>query len=156
MIDFREILAHDCTRVGVEMRSKKAVLEKASEVLVARHPEIDARRLLEGLLSRERLGSTGLGKGVAIPHCRSTDCRTPAACMMRIHPIDFDAPDDQAVDLVFVLAVPAQGQRIHLEILGALARAFDDADNLAALRRAETDAQLFEALQRQLALAQRK
>ena len=138
------------------MRSKKAVLEKASEVLVARHPEIDARRLLEGLLTRERLGSTGLGKGVAIPHCRSKDCRTPAACMLRTHPIDFDAPDDQAVDLVFVLAVPAQGQRIHLEILGTLARVFDDASNLSALRMAETDDQLFEALQRQLALAQRE
>ena len=156
VIDFHEILAPDCARVGVQARSKKAALAKASEIIAAHYAEIDARRLLEGLLSRERLGSTGLGEGVAIPHCRFDDCRTPAACLMRTHPIDFDAPDDQAVDLLFVLAVPLHGQRTHLEILGALARAFDDPGNLATLRAAETDRELFDTLQRQLALAQRE
>ena len=154
MIDFREILTPDCTCASATTRSKKTVLERASEVIAARHPEIDARRLFQGLLARERLGSTGLGEGVAIPHCRDEACQAPAACLLRCPPIDFDAPDDRAVDLVFVLAVPSHGQRVHLEILGALARAFDEPSNLAALRAAETDGQLFEALQRQLALAQ--
>lgn len=156
VIDFREILAPDCTCVSAETRSKKAVLERASEMLSAHYPEIDARRLLQGLLTRERLGSTGLGEGVAIPHCRDEQCQAPAACLLRTHPIDFDAPDDRAVDLVFVLAVPSHGQRVHLEILGALARAFDDPGNLAMLRSAETASEMFEALQRQLDLAQRE
>lgn len=156
MIDFREILASDCVQVDVATRSKKAVLEKASEKIAARYPEIDARRLFEGLLTRERLGSTGLGEGVAIPHCRSEECPTPVACLLRTCPIDFDAPDDRDVDLMFVLAVPTHGQRMHLEILGALARAFADAGNLAALRSAQTDLELFESMQRQLELAQRE
>ena len=156
MIDFRQILHPACTRVCVDTQSKKAALDRASELLADRFPEIDRRRLLEGLLARERLGSTGLGEGVAIPHCRCEDCRAPAAALLRIRPLDFDAPDDQAVDLVFVLAVPLHEQRTHLEILGTLARAFDDPGNLAALRRAGTDRELFDALQRQLDMAQRE
>ena len=80
----------------------------------------------------------------------------PVAALLATPPIDFDAPDGRAVDLVFVLAVPLHGQRTHLEILGTLARVFDDASNLAALRRTETDAELFDTLQRQLAMTQRE
>ena len=156
MIDFRQILTPACTRVRVDIQSKKAVLEKASELLACRFPEIDRRRLLEGLLNRERLGSTGLGEGVAIPHCRFKDCQAPTSALLRTRPVDFDAPDDKAVDLIFVLAVPLHEQRTHLEILGALAHVFDDSSNLAALRCASTDQELFDALQRQLDRAQRE
>ena len=155
MIDFRQILAPDCALVDVDAHSKKAALAKASELLAGCRQEIDARLLLKGLLDRERLGSTGLGEGVAIPHCRFERCRAPAACCLRTRTaLDFDAPDDQAVDLLFVLAVPRHEQRVHLEILGALARVFDDAVNLATLRRAATDRELFDGLQDQLADAQ--
>ena len=155
MIDFRQILRPECTR-RVEARSKKAALEKGSELIAAHHADVDARRLLEGLLNRERLGSTGLGEGVAIPHCRLEECQHPTAALLTTAPIDFDAPDGQDVDLLFVLAVPLHGQRTHLEILGALARVFDDAGNLAGLRGAKTDAELFDTLQRQLAMAERE
>ena len=70
--------------------------------------------------------------------------------------IDFDAPDDVPVDLLFALAVPVNENRQHLEILGALARVFDDPGNLAALRAARSHQALFDTLQRQLALAQRE
>ena len=158
MIEFENILSPRCTRVGVDARSKKGVLEDACESLAAEYPEdIDSRRLLEGLLMREKLGSTGLGEGVAIPHCRFDECKAPVACFLRTRDgIEFDAPDDRAVDLLFALAVPLHEQRIHLEILGVLARAFDDPVNLMALRRAATDAELFDTLQRQLAMSQRE
>jgi len=158
VIDFDKILSPACTRVGVEAQSKKGILEEASERLAAEFPaEIDSRRLLEGLLNRERLGSTGLGEGVAIPHCRFDTCQHPLACFLRTREgIDFDGPDEEPVDLLFVLAVPLHEQRTHLEILGALARAFDDPSNLVALRRAATDRELFMTLQRQLALTQRE
>lgn len=156
MIDFGEVLTPDCVRRNVDARSMKAALEKGSELIAARHAEVDPRRLLDGLLNRERLGSTGLGEGVAIPHCRLAECQAPSAALLTTAPIDFDAPDGQAVDLIFMLAVPLHGQRTHLEILGALARVFDDAGNLAALRRAETNAALFDTLQRQLAMTQRE
>ena len=155
MIDFRRILLPECT-CRTAVRSKKAALEKGAELIAAQQPGIDPRHLLEGLLGRERLGSTGLGEGVAIPHCRLDECSAPTAALLATPPIDFDAPDGQRVDLVFVLAVPLHGQRTHLEILGALARVFDDDGNLAALRGAETDAELFDTLQRRLAMAQRE
>ena len=157
MIEFDTILSPACTHVGVQARSKKGVLEHACECLADAYPEIESRRLLEGLLARERLGSTGLGEGVAIPHCRFECCDAPVACFLKTREgIDFDGPDDQLVDLLFVLAVPLHEQRIHLEILGALARAFDDPGNLASLRRTATDRDLFDALQRQLAMSQRE
>lgn len=155
MIDFREILPLACVRADAQARAQKTVLEEASECLAGRHPSLDARRLLEGLLSRERLGSTGLGDGVAIPHCRFNGCTAPVACMLRTrHAIEFDAPDDIGVDLLFVLAVPPGDQSGHLEILGTLARVFANAANLAALRAARSDQALFDELHRQLALAQ--
>lgn len=157
MIDFHEILSPACTQVGVVAHSKKAALELASERISARMPAIEARGLLEGLLERERLGSTGLGEGVAIPHCRSAACRTPVAAFFATErAVDFDAPDDVPVDLMFTLAVPVDEQRQHLEILGALARVFDDPGNLAALRRAGDDRALFDTLQGQLVLAQQE
>ena len=155
MIDFRQILPADCVRTEVRARSMKGALEEASECLALRHSAINARRLLEGLLSRERLGSTGIGDGVAIPHCRFDCCRRPVACLLRTRtPIEFDSPDGVGVDLLFVLAVPPGEQSAHLEILGALARVFDDSDNLAALRAATDDLSLFDALHRQITLAQ--
>ena len=157
MIEFETILSLACTHVDVEARSKKGVLEQACECLAGEFPEIEPRRLLEGLLARERLGSTGLGEGVAIPHCRFDPCTAPVACFFKTRQgIDFDGPDDQLVDLLFVLAVPLHEQRTHLEILGALARAFDDPGSLASLRRAATDQDLFDTLQRQLAMSQRE
>ena len=158
VIEFDKILKPGCTCIGVDVRSKKAILEEACERLANEFPdEVEPRRLLEGLLARERLGSTGLGEGVAIPHCRLEACDEPVACFMRTSSgIDFDGPDDQPVDLLFVLAVPLHEQRTHLEILGALARAFDDPANLGQLRRATTDRELFDVLQRQLVLSQQE
>lgn len=157
VIDFRQILAPECTRTGVGAHSKKAALETASGLLAARFPAMDSRRLLEGLLDRERLGSTGLGEGVAIPHCRFAQCQRPVACCLKTaDALDFDAPDDMAVDLLFVLAVPLHGQRAHLEILGALARAFDAPGSLAALRQAQTHQALYEGVQETLAATQQE
>lgn len=157
MIEFEKILTPGCARVDVDARSKKGVLEEACECLAAEFPEIEPRRLLEGLLTRERLGSTGLGEGVAIPHCRFEACAAPIACFLRTRRgIDFDAPDDRLVDLLFVLAVPSHEQRSHLEILGTLARAFDDPGNVASLRRSATARDLFDTLQRRLDMIQQE
>lgn len=150
MIDFRDILAPECTRFGIEARSQKAALEEASGWIGRRHREISARRLTECLLARERLGSTGIGDGVAIPHCRSAMCAAPVAAFMTAQaPLDFDAPDEQPVDLLLVLAVPEGGQEAHLKILGTLARVFHAAANRASLRAAGSSALLYETLLRQ-------
>lgn len=145
MIDFRNILNPSCTRANLFAASKKAVIEDASELIAQHHPQVDARRLLEELLARERLGSTALGSGVAIPHCR-LHCDRPVAALIRLQrPIDFDALDEGNVDLLFVLAVPVPEDQLHLDILAMLAHVFYHAPNLVVLRRAEDDERLFDA-----------
>ena len=153
MIDFHELLLPSCTRAGHRAASKKAALERASEIIAGDRPDMEPRGLLEGLLARERLGNTCLGDGVAIPHCRMP-CDRPAAALLRLAvPLDFDAPDGLPVDLLFVLVVPDDEARRHLEILGALAQAFDVPSNRKMLRRAEDDAELRETLLRMVGRA---
>ena len=146
MIDFRRVLYPDCTRTDVRAASKKSALDQAARTIAARNPEVDARRLLRELLARERLGSTGLGAGVAIPHCR-TQCEQPLAAFMRLaQPIDFDAPDDRRVDLIFTLLVPDDAAQVHLDILSVLVTVLNEPGNPIRLRRAEDDLALFRAV----------
>ena len=153
MIEFGELLLPSCTRAGHRVASKKAALEDACELLAASHPDIEARPVFEALLARERLGNTCLGDGVAIPHCRMPGARAAGALLRLAVPLDFEAPDGLPVDLLFVLVVPGEEMRRHLEILGALARVFDAQANREALRRAEDDAELCETLLRMVARA---
>lgn len=146
MIDFRELLKIECTRSDQIAVSKKAALERASELIEQRQPEIDARHVLEALMERERLGSTALGQGIAVPHCR-IECDEPVAAFIQLQrPIDFDAPDQVDVDLLFVLVVPEQESTQHLDILATLAYIFYRTSNLEVLRLAESDEHLFEAI----------
>lgn len=147
MLDFRKILSRERTLAPVCVGSKKAALETASELIATAIDGSKGRTVLQELLTRERLGSTALGDGVAIPHCRLDLCEHAIAVLLRLAaPIDFDAPDDAEVDLLFVLVVPKEEQRVHLDILGVLARCFSEPDHLQALRQAEPDA-LFDVLQ---------
>ena len=146
MIDLRRVLHPDCTRTSVPAASRKSALEQAALVIAERNPAIDARYLLRDLLARERLGSTGLGGGVAIPHCR-TQCEQPLAAFMRLaQPIDFDAPDDQRVDLMFTLVVPSDAAQVHLDIFSVLVSVLNEPANPIRLRRAEDDHALFREL----------
>ncbi len=143
MIDIRTILDVSCTRSGVAANSRKRLLEYASDLL-AEHYELSARQLFDELMNRERLGSTGLGEGVAIPHCRLPCSGIHAACLTLATPVDYDAIDGEPVDLIFVLIVPPEETSAHLEILAALARLYGNADNRNRLRAATSDEQLFE------------
>lgn len=123
-----------CPEVG----SKKRALELLSERLAADNEGIEIADVFDSLLARERLGSTGLGHGVAIPHGRRAGIEHPIAALVKIERgIDFDAPDRQPVDLVFALLVPEQSNDEHLRILAALARLFSDRETVAKLREAE-------------------
>ncbi len=146
MIDLRRVLYPGCTRTNVRAASKKSAVEQAAQIIAERNPDVDARRLLRELLARERLGSTGLGGGVAVPHCR-TQCERPLAAFMRLaQPIDFDAPDDRRVDLMFTLVVPSDAAQVHLDIFSVLVSVLNEPANPIRLRRAEDDLQLFEEL----------
>jgi PTS system nitrogen regulatory IIA component len=127
--------------------SKKRVLEQLSGLLVASHPQVSPAQAFESLLARERLGGTGLGKGVAIPHGRIKSRETAIGAFIQLADgIDFDAVDSQPVDLLFALLVPENSTDEHLRILAHLARMFDDPDLRRALREATTPEGLYELL----------
>ena len=145
MIDWGDMLPPAGARTVGAPATKKAALEAASEAVADARPHLDPRRLLEALLERERLGSTGLGEGVAIPHCRLPGCERPAAALLRLRPpVNFDAPDGEAVDLLFALVVPDGEHKRHLDILAALAATLAQSANREALRQAGDDGQLRE------------
>jgi PTS system nitrogen regulatory IIA component len=146
MIDLQEILKIECTRIDQIAASKKTALESASELIARHQPEMDASHVLKALMARERLGSTALGQGVAVPHCR-LECDSPVAAFIHLRrPVDFDAPDQVDVDLLFVLVVPEQESTQHLKILATLAHIFDGPSNLDVLRLAESDERLLGAM----------
>ena len=146
MLDIRTILTPECTRAHVDAQSRKRVLEIAAEIIAARHEGLSARVLFDELMSRERLGSTGLGEGVAVPHCRIACPRMLSAFIRLDQPVDYDAIDDRPVDMLFVLVVPTGETAAHLDVLAALARLFSEEDNRRRLRAQPTDAALYAEL----------
>lgn len=135
------ILTPERTLDGVHGASKKKILEYIADRISSEVPEINAKELFEALVSRERLGTTGLGSGVAIPHCRCKACPEPVGLFIRLaEPVDFDSVDRKPVDLVFALIVPEGENQEHLEILKALAEKFHSEALLHTIRQA-ADAQ---------------
>lgn len=122
--------------------SKKRLFEQASQLVQTSHG-VAAAEIFDSLFSREKLGSTALGYGIAIPHGRIKHLKDTACAFLRLAtPIDFDAPDGAPVDLVFVLLAPAAATDVHLQILGELAAMFSDEDFRARLRAAPDAAAL--------------
>ncbi|BBP02231.1 PTS IIA-like nitrogen regulatory protein PtsN [Sulfuriferula nivalis] len=110
--------------LDVEAESKKQLFEQVGQLL---HAEscISEKTVLDSLLAREKLGSTGLGLGVAMPHGRIKGLKSASGVFVRLrNPIEFDAPDHLPVRLLFILFVPAQATDLHLEILSELAQFF--------------------------------
>ena len=98
------------------------------------------------LIKREELGSTGIGRGVAIPHARLPDLQRPYGLLAKLrHPIEFEAIDGQAVDIVFVLLLPAKVESGQLEALALVARVLRPPENLVRLRGAKNTSELYSA-----------
>ncbi|MGY6587820.1 MAG: PTS sugar transporter subunit IIA [Wenzhouxiangella sp.] len=132
-----DVLSADPRSGGLCVSSKKSLLEKAAELLASASDTADAREVFESLCQRERLGSTGLGHGVAIPHGRVSGQAGVSAAMIRLStPIDFDAPDSEKVDLFFALSVPEQCSDLYLRLLAEMAERLGNADHRERLRAA--------------------
>ena len=113
--------------VSVEATSKKQAFEESGQLFEGLHG-LARSVIAESLFARERLGSTGLGYGVAIPHGRIKGLKSPMAAIFRLaQPIAFDAPDDQPVNLLIFLLVPEASTQTHLEILSEIAELLSDA-----------------------------
>ncbi len=146
MMKVSDLLTEARVQCGVEVTSKKRALEQLSELLMADQQPTDetVRAVFEGLCVRERLGSTGLGRGVALPHSRAADIEQPRAAVIRLsQAIDFDAPDRSPVDLLFGLLVPEHGNDEHLRILSQLAEMFRDEALCTRLRQCQSDQELY-------------
>jgi PTS system nitrogen regulatory IIA component len=119
--------------LDIEVSSKKRMFEQAG-LLFENHQGVARSLVFDSLFARERLGSTGLGQGVAIPHGRIKGLKEPVGAFLRLKsPVAFDAPDGRPVNLVFVLLVPEQANEQHLEIVSELAQMCSDKDLRAAL-----------------------
>ncbi|WOJ98336.1 PTS sugar transporter subunit IIA [Congregibacter brevis] len=124
---------------------KKRLFELVADVLGSEKDEFHPDELVAGMLAREKLGSTALGNGIAIPHCRLNDCETPCGVLLTLSSSgDFDAPDDDEVDLIFALVVPSEATQEHLNLLADLARLFSQPDFCDALRGCTSNESLFE------------
>ncbi|APW47839.1 PTS sugar transporter subunit IIA [Rhodoferax antarcticus] len=121
------ILTANHVLVQVDLSSKKRAFEEAGLLFENLHG-LSRALVTDSLFSRERLGSTGLGHGVAIPHGRIKGLKSPMAAVFQLaHPIGFEAPDEQAVGLLIFLLVPEAATQKHLEILSEIAEMLSDA-----------------------------
>lgn len=112
--------------VDLDASSKKRVFEQAG-LLFENNQGIARGDVFDSLFSRERLGSTGLGQGIAIPHGRIKGLKEAAGAFFRLAtPVQFDAPDGRPVSMLFVLLVPEQANEQHLQLLSELAQMFSD------------------------------
>ena len=134
--------------VDICAASRKRALEVVSAQLAdALGGDTSPDAIFDGLLARERLGSTGLGQGLAFPHCRLATLSQPAVGFFRLQaPVDFESMDGAPVDLLAVLLVPESATDAHLKLLGALAQLLEPEANRAALRQAGSAAALAEVL----------
>lgn len=134
-----QILTSARIRTDVPDRSKKAVLETLASLIAGADPGLTQTEVFNSLISRERLGSTGLGQGIALPHGRLKNGKLTLGAFVRLESgIDFDAVDHKPVDLLFALLVPEESTDEHLKILSQLAELFSQPDILNRLRTEET------------------
>lgn len=122
-----KILTRQRIDIRCDVTSKKRLMERISELLVVEDTDLDARSIFQTLIERERLGSTGVGDGVALPHGRVAGLHGALGAVAILEkPLDYDALDRQPVQLVFGLLVPEDAREEHLRILAHLARMFSD------------------------------
>lgn len=126
-IELADLLTVERVDTGCQLSSKKRLMERITSLLLSGRAQLDRKTVLQTLIERERLGSTGIGKGVALPHGRINGLDDViGAVVVLANPLDYDAVDNESVRLAFGLLVPAEANEQHLRILAHLARLFDD------------------------------
>jgi PTS system nitrogen regulatory IIA component len=141
------ILSPELALCGVTGNSKKRILEFIAGQVAANYPELSEARTFNNLVARERLGSTGIGQGIAIPHCRLQDCDRVIGTLVTLEDgIAFDAIDNQPVDILFALIVPKEATSEHLELLSQLAEKFNDRGFCDQLRQCKDNQSLYRTM----------
>jgi PTS system nitrogen regulatory IIA component len=146
-MNINQLISPDRVICLQEISSKKRLLEKLSELLGLGAEGYDSAVIFNRLFERERLGSTGLGHGVALPHGRLGDKKETIGAFIKLDKsIDFDSLDGEPIDLLFTLLVPEQHTEEHLQILASLAGMLSNSEFCADLRRCHTDEELYQHL----------
>lgn len=143
MIDLSDLVRPEAVAEGLAVASKKALFQQLA-TLAAGAYAIDAKVAADGLTAREKLGSTGFGGAIAIPHARIAGIDAIHGVFMRLaKPVDFDSVDDLPVDLVFALFSPPDAGAAHLKALARVSRLLRDQAFVAKLRGAESKDALY-------------
>lgn len=143
-MNLEQILTLDCTVCAAIGKSKKNILEQISAIAANKIGNTSQKELLMSLMSREKLSSTGIGKGIAIPHGRLTNADEVVAVLITTDkPIVFDAIDDKPVDIFFAIFVPAAHCQQHLETLANIAKFFNDKETCKKVRKCQTSQELY-------------
>lgn len=143
-MELSDILSLDCTRSAVQETSKKKILELISQMVAPKLGGVSRDDVFDSLLQRERLGSTGIGLGIAIPHGRLSNASHPVAVLMTLqNPLEFEAIDNQPVDIIFALLVPQDEPETHLKTLQAVAQKLNNRDYCRKLRATHSAEELY-------------
>jgi PTS system nitrogen regulatory IIA component len=141
------IINKDCSKAAVLFNSKKRVLEYISELAHEQLPQLNQHDILNALMTREKLGSTGIGKGIAIPHGRMAGIeQVTAMLLVNQQGIPFDAIDNRPVDIFLALIVPEGDNEQHLKTLAEIAGKLNDKEFCKQLRNASNDDELYEII----------
>lgn len=142
-----KLLQPDRVLANVEARSKKHAFEIVSELIASVSEELSHVDVFEALLERERIGNTGLGAGIAIPHGRIEDLPQAAGAFLKLsEPVDFGAQDGEPVSYIFAIAVPADDNEDHFEVIAETARALNEPRLAGMLTEVSGSRALFEIL----------
>ncbi len=143
----QDILTLDCTACAVPLTSKKRILEHICSLATQKIPEHTKFQLLESLLEREKMGSTGIGNGIAIPHGRLKNTSQVVAVMLTTESaISFDAIDNKAVDIFVALFVPEDCCQQHLSTLQSIAKLLGNKKTSKQVRKCTSNEQLFDTI----------
>lgn len=141
-----EFLSSDNALVGVRVSDKTDILRLLAD-RAAKALRLPAEEILTVILKREQLGSTGTGGGIAIPHARVNGLSRPFGILAHLaHGIEFEAIDGRAVDLIFLLLLPAAADKDQLSALAAVARTLRNPDSARKLRKAQTEQEFYSAM----------
>lgn len=131
-----EIINVNRIKCDINVQSKKRALEELSSLVTQDETQLNSSDVFDSLISRERLGSTGVGYGIAIPHGRIKNCKKITGAFIQLDEgVDFDAIDNQPVDMLFALVVPEESTDEHLQVLALLASMFNNESFREQLRK---------------------
>lgn len=147
-MNISDIIIPERVACDISASSKKRVLETIADMIgSSTNDSLVPQDVVDSLIARERLGSTGIGYGVAIPHGRLKDTDKAIAAFVQLHEgIDFDAADNQHVDLLFALLVPENSTEEHLQLLAQLAEMFSDEQFRSELRASKDRTAIYNLL----------